>query len=770
MTIELSAREVRRGGRAPVVPARAIACTLALVMPSLALPAAARTSYDNPWEATPGSFPVARTDLQITVDGALDEPAWAEALVLNLDYEVQPGDNIPPPVRTELRVSYDDEHVYFGFRAFDPDPDRIRARYSDRDEAWSDDWVGVAIDTFNDQRRAYELLSNPLGVQMDAINDDVLSNYDDSWNAIWDSAGRITGAGYEVEMKVPFSQLRFAGDDGQRKTWGFDAFRSYPRSDRHHIGLFPRDRGNNSYLSQTVKLIGLEEADPGSNLEIIPTLTATRVDARIDTPQSEWQSGSVDPELGATVRWGMTPNMSLNGAVNPDFSQVEADVLQLSINEQFDLFYPETRPFFLEGADYFNTPINLVHTRVVLDPAFAAKITGKNGRNTYGLFSAQDEITTVVFPGAESSSSETFPTRTQDTAGRYRFDFGRNSTAGVTYTDRRADDGYSNQVASLDTTLRFSEADRITASVGGSRTRYSEEMVATAGVSGDTFSDTLLRVNYGHTERNWWVDATHSDFGDGFRADLGYLPQIDFVENALTGARIWWGEEGDFHRRLAWGGLVAQRDRQAGGLLDERIETWVNLNGPRQSYMSIVLNMQNRVYEQAEFDDQQFAHTVFEIQAAEDLKLIFHQDYGDWIDFDNVRPATRTLVQPGLTWNGGRHFKLQVNHTYSALDVAGGRLFTVQAPDVRFIYQFNTRAFVRAILQYTDIERDPALYLDPVEPREQDLLTQFLFAYKVNPATAFYFGYADAHEGAEDLPLTQTTRSLFIKLGYAWMP
>jgi hypothetical protein len=303
---------------------------------------------------SPVKYHVRRAGSEILVDGALDEPAWSNALSLELSYEVRPGENIPPPVRTLLRVTYDDRKVYFGFEAYDPDPYRIRARYSDRDEAWEDDWVGVVIDTFNDQRRAYELVSNPLGVQMDAVNDDVHKHYDDSWNAIWESAGRIAQKGYEVEMAVPFSQIRFQHSNGQAQVWGFDAIRSYPRSDRHHIGLFPRDRSNNSYLSQTVKLVGMESASPGHNLELLPTLTATRFDERFHLPDGELRRGAVDPECGVTLRWGITPNVSLNGAKNPDSSQVVANALQPNINEQLAQFFPETRPLSLEGSDYFN--------------------------------------------------------------------------------------------------------------------------------------------------------------------------------------------------------------------------------------------------------------------------------------------------------------------------------------------------------------------------------------------------------------------------------
>ena len=206
------------------------------VLCSLALAWGAALGAPIPFERAPDApYRVPRAASEITIDGVLDESAWAQALKFDLNYEVRPGENIPPPVRTECLLTYGERHVYFAFRAHDPNPSKIRARFSDRDRAWNDDWVGVVLDTFNDQRRAYELFSNPLGVQIDAINDEVGGRYDDSWNAIWESAGRITEAGYDVEMAIPFNQIRFQSTAGEQ-VWGFDAIRSYPRNDRHHIG------------------------------------------------------------------------------------------------------------------------------------------------------------------------------------------------------------------------------------------------------------------------------------------------------------------------------------------------------------------------------------------------------------------------------------------------------------------------------------------------------------------------------------------------------
>lgn len=755
--------------RVPSIRLR-IAALLATLSCGALVAGDATEAFDRP------TFQVRRATSEIVVDGALDESAWADALLLELNYEVSPGENIPPPVRTELRVAFDESRLYFGFRAFDPDPSRIRARFSDRDKSWDDDWVGVALDTFNDERRAYEMMSNPLGVQTDAINDDTQGEYDTNWNAIWHSAGRLTDFGYEVEIAIPFHQIRFQDTGENEQTWGFDAFRSYPRENRHHIGLFPRLRGSNTYLGQAVKLSGVEATDSSRNLELIPTLTSGRLDERADVPDGELETGDIRTEVGATVRWGVTPNVNLLGAINPDFSQVEADVLRLDINERFTLYFPETRPFFLEGIDDYNTPLNLVHTRVVMDPAYAAKVTGKVGRHTFGVFAAQDDSTSMLFPGAEESSAEVYDGfETTDFVGRYRYDYGKNSLAGVTITDRRGGN-YHNQVASADTVYRISDADEIVASFAASRTRYDEVMVASAGVEEGEFEDIVIEAEYTHTVRDWWVNFEVSNVGDGFRADLGFIPQVGFREWEVRGARVWWGDGERLYNRLAWGGEVGRRKLQDGGLLDERVESWIDMEAPLQSNLSVNVTMRNQTFNGVRFDDQWFLHTRFDFRPTKDLQLTFHQDYGDWIDFANTKPAKRTVIQPSIRYHLGRHLLFDYEHTYSKLDVEGGRLFRAHAPELRMVYQFNTRAFIRAILQYTDIERDPSLYAppppgeEPVDRISRDFFTQLLFTYKVNPYTAIYAGYSDNYVADDDYDMTQVARALFVKLAYAWVP
>ncbi len=218
---------------------------------------------------------------------------------------------------------------------------------------------------------------------MDLIRNDLAGNRnqeDPTWDAIWTSAGELTDDGYVVEMAIPFTSLRFQHRPGEQ-TWGFSLFRAYPRSTRHEIYNNPYDRNLSCSLCQTEKLVGFSGVKPGRDLELTPTLTGLRVDEREEFDDPELVEGDAEAQVGITARWGITPNMSLLGTLNPDFSQVESDAARLQVNNQFALFFSEKRPFFLEGADLFQTFFRTVHTRVVADPSWGLKVTGKEKRN-----------------------------------------------------------------------------------------------------------------------------------------------------------------------------------------------------------------------------------------------------------------------------------------------------------------------------------------------------------------------------------------------------
>ena len=723
----------------------------------------------------PGSegdpFEVPRAKTEIVIDGILDEDAWDNALVLELNYEVRPGENIEPPVRTEVFITFDETHLLVAFRAHDPEPEKIRARYRDRDNVGGDDSVGITLDTFNDQRRAYEFMVNPLGVQTDGIYSEGKGfggGFDRAWDAIWTSEGRLTEDGYEVEIAIPFNQIRFQATEGPQ-IWGVDCTRSYPRKDRYRIGLFPRDRGANSYLAQEEKIIGFEGVSQGRNLELVPTLTGFALQERPDFPDSLAIKEEKNFELGATAMWGITPNLTLSAAINPDFSQVEADAVQLALNERFALFYPEKRPFFLESSDYFGTGLDLLYTRVIADPLVSLKLTGKLGKHTVGVFSARDEVTNLVMPGVQGSDSGTFETPNTSTVGRYRYDLGSDSTLGVMLTDREGTDGYVNRVASFDARLRPTKSDSLTIDAAWSSTQYSPEMQMELELNPEEISDHAIDIVYVHTKRDWFVLAGYADYGDDFRADLGFIPRVGYRSAGTGGGYIWWGEEKNWYNRLEAGGIVTRSQDQGGDVLDHVTEVWLGGEGPLQSNFYVTVENRTEVYEGVRFDDLLVPSFFLRVRPSASFSFRINGVTGDWIDFDHVRPADRVHLSGELDFNLGRHLAWEISHIYSTLEVEGGTLYEANIPQTEIVWQFNTRTFVRAILQYTDIRRNQDLYEDEVDELSRDFFVQLLFSYKVNPRTVLFAGYSEGGAKNQDVSMISTNRSVFFKIGYSWL-
>ncbi|MBP7149367.1 MAG: carbohydrate binding family 9 domain-containing protein [Acidobacteria bacterium] len=692
----------------------------------------------------------------VVIDAVLDEPAWSSALVIELGYETFPGDSIPAPVRSECLLAHDDEHLYVAFRAHDPEPGRISAHLTDRDGAFEDDFAGIVLDTFNDERRAYEFYVNPLGVQMDLVLDDIANNEDQAWDAIWDSAGRLAPEGYVVEFAIPFAQIRFVATPGEQ-TWGVDAVRIYPRRHRYEIHSQAADRHRACYLCQISKVRGFAGLSPGRNLELDPTLTALRAEERDPASGRRVGDPSTDVEPGLSARWGVTPDLTLNAALNPDFSQVEADAAQLDVNTQFALFYPEKRPFFLESADLFATPIQAVYTRTIADPDWAAKLIGKKGRSAFGAIVANDGVTNLLAPGPERSASDSLPRENTTGILRYRGDVGRGSALGALATFREAT-GYSNRVAGADGLLRLAPADTITFQLLHART----EIGSASGEGSALFG------RFRHDSREWDWQVQYEDFGDEFRADAGFVPRVGYRYGQATFDYTWWGEPGDWYGQIEFGGSWDYGEDRAGNLLDNQVEFWTNANGPLQSFGMLGGGWRERSYLGQGFR-QWYEYARLDFRPSRDLQLEFELDHGGAIDYANAREATRLRVAPELLWTPGRHARIELGHAFERLDVGEGRLYDANLTELRLYYHFSRRVFVRWIGQHTRVDRHPALYRDPVDARERRLDDQLLFSYKVNPQTVVFVGYSDRYLGTDEFDLSQEQRAFFLKLGYAWL-
>ncbi|OLC55540.1 MAG: hypothetical protein AUH92_01985 [Acidobacteria bacterium 13_1_40CM_4_69_4] len=728
---------------------------------------------------------VPRAVSPITVDGVLDEAAWESALRLTLPYEIYPGNNTPAPVRTECLLLYDDRNLYVGFRASDPRPGDIRVYLGDRDMLPTDeDQVTIVLDTFNDHRRGYAFAASPLGVQWDAIASEVGGtglSFDSSWDAIWSSKGSIDGDGYVVEMAVPFTSLRFPRG-GSDLVWGFHVMRFQPRSVIRQLSLRPIDRNNSCFLCQSIRLTGFSGLKTGTNLELDPTITARREDEREAFPVGPITNGPVSGEGGLTARWTMTPDLTLSAAFNPDFSQVEADIAQLKINTRFALYYPEKRPLFLEGADFFQTRLNTIYTRTVADPSWGTKLVGKVGRNALGVVVAEDNLTNLLFPANQGSQSASLDRSVTDAALRYRRDLGASSTIGLLYTGREGP-GYSNQVAGVDGVIRLSEHDTINAQALASRTEYPASVAAQYDQPARPFRGAAVTLDYRHESEEWNWGVSGSDLGPHLRVDTGFIPRVDTRSIGASVERVVWGEPEGRLIRMSFG-VTGSRTEDHDGLLTDGSEgLFFRWEGPLQSSLSAGVSRGKEFFKGVTYD-QTREDASWSIAPWRRLSLSLSGDFGDEVDYDNSRPAKGARIVPALSLRLCRHLKADLDDTYETLNVEGGRLFRASLAQARLAWQFNVRAMARAILQYTDIRRRLSLYTDFCDPSdptcaqpralppevEKTLFTQLLFSYKVNPQTATYLGYSDDRLGEQGLPLRQSDRTVFFKIGYAWLP
>jgi uncharacterized protein DUF5916/cellulose/xylan binding protein with CBM9 domain len=730
-------------------------------------PAAEPTPTPSPAPAAPKrTYEVRPTTAKIAVDGVLDEAPWQEAATFTLDYETFPGDNSTPPVKTELWLTYDERSLYVAVRAQDPEPAKIRARLRDRDNAFQDDFVGVVLDTFNDERRAFEFFVNPLGVQMDMFQNDVTGNEDASWDALWASAGRLTAEGYEVEMAIPFSSLRFARAAGTQ-TWGIDAVRVWPRDQRRRIGLNALPRGRNCYLCNESKLSGFEGITPGRNIELDPTLTANDTRSRGDSAEPWTKDQDVDP--GLTARWGVTPGMTLNAAINPDFSQVEADAAQLAVNTQFALFFPEKRPFFLEGADLFDTRINAIYTRNIADPSWGIKVTGKEGKNAFGAIVARDTRTNLLIPSSQFSRLRFLEEANTSTILRYRRDLaGSGSTIGGLLTSREGTD-YHNRVLGIDSLYRWGEGEAVRIEVLGSDTLDPRPLAESLGERPGSRRGHASRLVYQHQSRTGMGYISYQDASDDFRADLGFIPQVGYRKGYGIVEKYWYADHGEhWWTRWTWAAESTWTYDSDGNPLQRQVAPYFWFNGPKQSYATAYLGLGDSCYA-GECFDRNFVAFFGEFRPSGSLYLNLDGRVGQEIDYDNAQQGRILRLRPQASVNAGRHLFFDLSDNYQTLDVHGGRLFRVHLAELRATYQLNVRTFVRVITQYQDLVRDPSLYTFPVGEESRDLFNQLLFSYKLNPQTVLFLGYSDSYFGpdSQGQSLAQSNRTFFAKVGYA---
>jgi hypothetical protein len=744
--------------------------------------------------SVPLAAPVSAT---ITVDGVLDEPVWRSAARLTGFSMYRPVDQAPAPDSTEVLVWYSRDAIHFGIVAFEPHG-AVRATLADRDRVASDDHVEIHLDTFDERRRAFVFIVNALGVQADGTKAEgggfipganvAPGQTDLTPDFQWESRGVVHDDRYVVELRIPLVSLRYPAGGPHR--WGLQVIRHVQHSGFQQTWT-PARQGAASFIAQAGTLEGLRDLVQTVDVVLNPEVTSTIAGA---TRADDAWGYRARQQLGGNVRLGLGSNFVLNGTVRPDFSQVEADALQVAADPRFALFYPERRPFFVEGSDQFNVPNTLVYTRRIVQPDAALKLTGRLGRANIALLSA-----------AEAPVAAADDARPLATVLRLTRDFSEQSQAGLLYSER-VGAGRTNRVAGADLRHVFGGLYFVQLQYAAS---------ATAAAGGDR-SGALWEATLDRTGRRFGFNYKLFGIQPGFTADNGFVARTGYVQPAINNrltifgspdrvfqqyrvflqtSALWryddvWRGSAPLETRLSANNQVTLR----GGWTVSLTPSWQTFAFDPAAYA--------RLARPGEGDavlpfvpSERLTATSLQLSASTPQYRRFYATAGVTrardVDFDETAPVDRSAVTAELVLRPTE--RLRVNATYASNEFLrrpdGSTSFSTRIPRLRAEYQLTRWTFVRLVSQYESLrrealrdretggpilERRPDGSYAPVLRRASNVWrTDWLFAYRPRPGTVFFAGYGSSLTEPEALAFTSLRRTddgFFLKASVFWQP
>lgn len=653
----------------------------------------------------------------------------------------RPVEGSPASQRTEAYLGYDEKNLYIVFVCFDREPKNILARmvprenFVDTNFTGIDELVSITLDTFNDRRRGYVFQLNPYGIQWDGTITEG-AGFDASFDALWYSKGQLTPQGFVVWTAIPFKSLRFSSEPKQ--VWRILLNRDIPRN--NEASFWPSFTSRISgFINQAVPMHGLENISPGRNIQFIP-YGAFRAFRALDpghaTAEPFFAHTRAEFTGGVDAKVVFKDSLVLDMTVNPDFSQMESDEPQLQTSERFEIFFPEKRPFFIENAAYFRTPINLLFTRRIADPQFGVRLTGKIGRTALGILFADDEA-----PGERPRLVSHAGKRAYFGVLRVNQEIFGQSTVGLIFTDREFAGGH-NRVAGVDTRLRHDRNWTTTLSAVTSSTEDSTG----AREAGPAYSASVQRRG-----RSFNYTMNYTDFSAGFRSDPGFIPRRDLrmAVNSIgytfhpERKLITWGPR--FENVLTW-------DHSGARLGNEYLAS-VNFEFARQTNFSLNYNPEFEALRPGDapgvtqylgFDR---ANTFFTFSSKYFRKFEVRGEYvwGERINVDPVAgqaPELARRTQGNLQITLSPLTRLRIDNTYLLFRLrdrpTGESVLNNHIFRSKWNWQFTRELSLRVIAQYdallangahTSLETSKNFNLD------------FLVTYLLHPGTALYVGY-----------------------------
>jgi hypothetical protein len=683
-----------------------------------------------------------RVDEPITVDGDLSDPLWSRALRIEDFYDIRSTGNDVPRVSTIGWAAYDSQYLYIAFRAEDPAPALIRAPQVPRDQVFGDqDMMQIDIDAQDDGKSSTIFRVNARGVQTDGVYTESTEQDDFAPDFDFESATKIAADGWQAELRIPLASIRYARRDPQ--TWRIVFYRVYPRENRYRFRSSPVERGQTCWLCTAPRFEGITGLGNPKSVVLTPFVT-TRVVSPAEGGQVNESDGGLD------VKWLAGPSLSVDATLRPDFSQVEADVTQLSVNQRFAIFFPEKRPFFMEGADLLSSRIDAIHTRTITDPVWGARLTGRPGDHAFTLIAADDRGGgSRIEPGPTYSSFETQPGALA-LIGRYRYSLGQ-SALGMLLTSREGG-GRTNRVFGPDLLWWPTADDRITV-------QYLESETRDSAPSGGSLADHAAIVEWVRTAANYDWNVTLQDIGADFRADSGFLPQTG-VRSFHTRATATAFPKRHLSRLSA--GLQFDRADADDGVVSESVIPFISLEGWRGMTAELQLHPGEKIRAldgsvvSADYVTADLA--LFPTRRFPYLSISLRQ--GDEVDLDLARVGHGTTLAAYAKLQPADPLYVELYGAFHRLEVDDARLFDAYALSSRVTWALTPRSSLRLVSDgqwITDGDGTKSGFLDAT----------VLYTYRLTWQTSLYIGYGDSRLVEESGSFSDPRREIFVKASYA---
>ena len=701
-------------------------------------------------------FAIARIAQPPVIDGVLSDEVWQiDPLPLDewVSYNPIRGDQMPAPFQTDVRIVHDDRNIYFAIHCHDNEPDKIRTTISRRDSVFSDDWVALSLDSAGTGQTAYHLFVNPSGIQMDAVNTSASGEQFDA-DVIWYSAGKVTGDGYIVEIRLPLQTLRF--DGGADVRMGLLFFRHISRMGKSFSWpAMPPGQ----WVFDTPGHIRFSNLTPPRLVELLPSLTYGINQQR--TTGAAWAEADNDTNAGMSGKFGITSNITLDGTINPDFSQVESDAFQVEVNQRFPVFFSEKRPFFMEGMGLFNIagssgPGNMktaVHTRRIVDPFWGTKVTGTAGKTTFGVLNAWDDHPQDIGDRGEAVTDR----NKLFTIARATYALRRADYVGAIFTDTEHA-GRFNRVIGGDVSLRFSAPQQFSVTLLATQTG--------GGESGTT-DGIGSQMSYSYNTRRFAVGGQVEHYDREFQMDTAFYNRTGFTSG-------WSGGEYNFFPRRAGNQFWLQQVQLSGftKLGEDEVQ------GGREAHVSGSLRLQFTRQGYLNFDygrgyepwlGRRFKNGGPGVFSGAQLFRWLNASggvfYGNSPYYDDVDPFQ------GRSYGGYFGVTLQPNQRLNQVieanlvrfdrESTGERVFSVNIVNTKTTFQFNKNFLTRFIAQY--------------DSSAERILTDLLASYEFVPGTVLHAGYGSLYERGtlqtfaptnEKAKYLAVNRGLFFKASY----